>query len=122
MIVYKLTDENMRTNGGYQWALNQRRAIESPDVAADLCTPHWFHCYESPLLAALHNPIHGNFLQPRLFRAEAEEPIKRDRQMKMGCTAMTPLEELPLQEFTLNQRIYYGIQCALAVYSNPILA
>jgi len=111
--IYKLTDENMRTYGGFQWALGVERRIEKK--GGELCSNAYFHAYEHPLLAVLHNPIHANYRNPRLFEAITDDEPLREGQMKLGVKSITLVKELPVPAITDEQRIRYAILCAKVV-------
>ncbi len=111
---YKLTDKQMRTHGGYQWALNEKRTASGE---GELCGPGWLHLYTHPLLAVLLNPIHA-CLAPktmRLFEATAGGRFKHDHGLKFGATEVTLLREIPVPEVTTNQKIRFGILCVKQV-------
>jgi len=117
--IYKLTDADGRTFGGTQWdkGVEHRASGEG-----DLCGPGWLHVYEHPLLAVLHNPIHGNF-QPdtmRLWEAETEDenPL-RDGYLKLGVRHLRTVREIPVPVVTTEQCVRYGILCAMEVYNDP---
>jgi hypothetical protein len=116
MQVYKLTDENLQTYKGFQWTLNKTYEVSGQ---GDLCSAGWLHAYEDPLLAVLHNPIHADYKNPRLFVAEADGEIKRDGQMKLGCQKMILKEKIPLPVISDTQRTAYGILCAKEVCKDP---
>ena len=111
---YKLTDENDQTRNGTQWGEN---VTHEADGLGDLCGPGWLHYYDDPLLAVLHNPIHGNFDDKtmHLWEIEAEGAIKKEGQMKSGCTKMTTTQRINIPTITNKQRIKYSILCALQV-------
>jgi len=106
--IYKLTDQSMQTYDGFQWTLNK---TETADGKGDLCGPGFLHAYTDPLLAVLLNPIHAGIENPRLFRAEGTIK-KTDHGLKVGCTEMTLVEELPLPVVNTTQRVAFGILCA----------
>jgi len=112
--IYKLTDADGRTFGGTQWD----EGIEHRASGAG-----WLHAYEHPLLAVLHNPIHGNF-QPdtmRLWEAETEdENPRREGYMKMGVRHLRIVKEIPVPVVTAEQRVRYAILCAMEVYRGPM--
>ena len=116
MKVYKLTDENARTHGDTQWGPGISHEAKPGD--GELCSEYWIHAYEDPLLAVLHNPLHIAFSKPRLWEAEAEGEIKREGRLKLGCKKLTVLNEIPLPELTVEQRVAYGIYAALEVYKD----
>jgi hypothetical protein len=117
MIVYKLTDENAMTRLVTHWEIG---VMNRAGGEGGLCGPGWLHCYEHPLLAVMHDPIHGNFGESaRMFRCKTLGKVLRDRQMKMGCYDLTPIEEIPLPSVTKIQRVAYAIYCAKEVYHDP---
>jgi len=114
MIVYKLTDENACSLGNTHWTIGKTNTATGE---GGLCGPGWLHCYEHPLLAVLHDPIHGKFgASARMFRCEAGGQILKDDQMKMGCSELTPIEEISLPTLTATKRIAYAIFCSQCVY------
>jgi hypothetical protein len=113
-IYCKLTDQNMRTHNGFQWKLGKKEIIKKK--GGKLCSDSYFHCYEHPLLAVLLNPIHANIKRPRLFLIEVGGECKDDNGLKCGFKEMTMIEEIELPDISLNQKIAFGILCALEVY------
>ena len=113
--IYKLTDMNMKTYGGYPWVLGKWNRTSGK---GDLCGPGWLHAYTSPVLAELLDPIHANFREYRVFRGEASGPVISDRGLKVGYTNMRITEELPRLHITTENRIRFGIACACKVYTS----
>lgn len=113
-IVYKLTDEDMRTHGGYQWVLGEERTFPGK---GQLCTSAYAHAYRSPALAVLMNPVHAYFSKPRLFRAPAV--VERDSGTNLGCTWIRLDCEMELPQVTTVQRVEFAIRVASVVYSDP---
>jgi hypothetical protein len=115
---YKLTDQNMQTHNGFQWTLGKwEKAKGKP--AQELCSDAWLHCYDSPLIAMLHNPIHADIENPRLFKVEVRGEGKDYNGLKRGFQEMRLVEELAVPVISRNQRIRYGILCALMVWVEP---
>lgn len=112
---YKLTDQDMKTYGGFQWKLGETRTTSGK---GDLCGPGWLHCYSNPDLAILLNPLHAGFNNPRLFEVECSGEHKEYRGLKEGFTEITLITELTVPIFTNNQKIAFGILCALEVYKD----
>jgi len=126
MLVYKLTDSKMQTCMGCQWELNEPR-----EILPEKRTPKepWgrFHWYEDSLLAVLHDPNHGQYLntydlirncsKPRgkLFEAEAEGDIFKEGSCG-GSTKLTLLKEISLPGVTPEQRIKYAVLCVQEAY------
>ena len=119
MKAYKLTSKGMRTYNYTQWVLNEAKTTNGKGT---LCGPGWLHFYSHPLLAVFLNRIHCNFDNPRLFEIKAEGKIKNDRGLKLGCTKMTLVKELELPKVTPEQRVKFGILCALEVFKNKEFA
>lgn len=113
--LYKLTDENGRTYGGCQWGPG---VTNTAPGNGPLCSPAWIHAYTDPLLAVMLNSIHGNFAAPRLWECEGEIGAN-DRGLKVGCTTLTTLREIPVPAVTTEQRVKFAILCALQVYNAP---
>ena len=113
--ICKLTDENMQTYNKTQWQLQQ---WQETDGSEELCSPGWLHYYSHPLLAAFLNPIHADFATPRLFEIEIAGKIKEDHGLKLGCTKLRLVKEIAVPAVTLEQRIKFGILCALEVYKD----
>jgi hypothetical protein len=111
---YKLTNQDMTTHNGCKWDINVPK--ETDGDSDSLCNKHWLHYYHHPLLAVLLNPIHGDIDNPRLFEVKALGKHLDDNGLKGGCTKMTLVKEIELPEITLNQKIAFGILCALEIY------
>jgi hypothetical protein len=110
--IYKLTDKDMQTHGGCKWEIGVAKETSG---GGELCGPGWLHAYTSPLLAAFLNPIHGAFITPRLFEAEGHGECREDCGLKVGYTNVTLLHEILLPDVTTEQRITFGILCAMQV-------
>jgi len=114
---YKLTDQNMQTYKGFQWTLGEWQEAKG-NVNKGLCSNAWLYCYDSPLLAVLHNPIHANIKNPRLFEVEIDGETKNDSGMKRGFRKMRLVKEIDVPKISDIQRIAYGILCAKKAYKN----
>ena len=117
--IYKLTDQDMRTYGGYQWGLGKARRT---DGSGALCGSGWLHCYSDPLLAEMLNPIHANINHPRCFVGRGGGRKVDDKGLKAGYTWMCLDAEVPVLGVTTEQRCRFAILCALAVYDNERFA
>lgn len=118
MKLYKLTDENGQTYGGCQWGENITHGEdELLEGEGPLCSGHWYHAYQDPVLAVLMNPAHANFENPKLW--EAEGNLNRVEPDKVGCRSLTTLREISLPEVTTTQRAAFGILAALEVCDKP---
>ncbi|MDD4352556.1 MAG: hypothetical protein PHU71_06315 [Candidatus Gracilibacteria bacterium] len=102
----------MQTHGGCQWTLGEWKETSGN---GELCSDGWLHCYSSPLLAVMLNPIHANISNPRLFEIETDGRMLDDNGLKQGFTRMRLVREIPLPEITTTQRIAFGILCAKRV-------
>ena len=115
MIKYKLTEQNMQTHNGFQWVLGETNRIKIK--GNEMCSREVFHGYDSPLLAVLFNPIHANIKRPLLFKCRVGKIVAHDG-LKFGTKTMTLIAQLELPQISLNQKIAFGILCALGVYKN----
>lgn len=113
--MYKLTDRDMRTYGGFQWELRRWHVISRRERGGGLCSESYFHCYDNALLAVLLNPDHANFANPRLFKCDVKGGSAEDCGLKFGFTKMRLTKEMLLPEVTTTQRIAFGILCAKEV-------
>ena len=109
--LYKLTSQSLTTYHDFPWTLGVPATATGE---GDLCGPGWLHAYTDPLLAVLLNPIHARIKDPRLFRAEGTVGAE-DHGLKVGCTTLTLVEEMPLPVITPTQRVAFGVFCAKEV-------
>jgi len=114
MIKYKLTDQKMQTYQGFQWNLGEWQEARGSSEKG-LCSDGWLHCYDSPLLAVLHNPIHADISNPRLFEVEVDGDCKNDNGIKCGYKRMRLVREISIPIITTEQKIKYAIFCAKQV-------
>jgi len=107
--LYKLTDAQAQTRGRTQWG----EGVEYTAAGeGDLCGPGWLHAYEHPLLAVLHDPVHGRFGANALLWECDGDIGKRDGWLKCGCTRLKTVRRIPRPELTTEQHIRYAILCA----------
>ena len=110
----KFTDSDNTTYNDTIWVPGKWRKT---DGSGELCGPGWLHYYEHPLLAELHNPIHGKYdTGAKLWEIQVGRKILRDDQMKAGATRIRLIREIGRPDITIVQRLAYGILCAKAVY------
>ena len=121
-ILYKLTDAAGRTRGGstvLQWGEGITHTCSLPDAPPVLCMGSVVHAYESPLVAALMDPIHGRYgATARLWEAEGDVVV-REGGLKCGVRSLTTRRETPLPRLTTEQRVEVALRCALTVYREP---
>lgn len=113
--IYKMTDGNMQTRGGFQWALHEPRTAPG---GGPLYTEAWLHAYTDPLVGAFLAPVYSSFERPRLFRGEGEIGAT-DHGLIVGCTRAVLHEELPVPVVTNSQRVRFAILCAWEVCEDP---
>jgi hypothetical protein len=111
--LYKLTNQDMRTHDNTQWVLGEWK--ETDGQLSGLCNGSWLHAYQDPYIAALMNPYHGNFTNPRLFEAEGDGEFLDDYGMKCGVTKLRLVKEIPLPVITDEQRLSIAIKCLVAL-------
>jgi hypothetical protein len=108
---YKLTDQSMCTSCECRWVLGEWKESSGE---GGLCGPGWLHAYNHPLVASFMNPIHACIDNPRLFEVECDGDYLDDHGLKCGHTRMRLVREIELPVLTTEQRVYAGIQCAIA--------
>jgi hypothetical protein len=112
--LYKLTKENGDTFNHTHWSEGTKHEIAKKlrDNTKPLCSEHYIHAYENPLVAVFMNPVHSNFKNPILWQATGWVQ-KRDGQLKCGCFSLKTLKKIPLPALTTNQKIRAAIYCSL---------
>ncbi len=111
--LYKLTDKDAQTRNNCQWGEN---VTHTAPGTGPLCTSGWLHAYTDPLLAVLLNPIHGTFDPATMRLWEADGDVgATDHGLKVGCTRLTTVREIPVPQVTTEQRVRFAILCSLAV-------
>src|SRR5690606_18725048 len=95
---FKLTNKELRTYGGCQWVVGEKKTTSGK---GGLCGPGWLHYYHSPELAVLLNPIHADISEPRLWEVSADGEHKDNCGLKGGCTQMTLVREVELPVVTV---------------------
>jgi hypothetical protein len=112
--LYKLTDEFGSTRNNTHWSegIKHEIAKELRDNTRHLCSVHYLHAYENPLVAVFMNPAHAGYFRPMLWQATGRVQ-KREGQLKCGCFSLRVVQRVQLPEITLNQRVRAAIYCAL---------
>ena len=116
MIRYKLTDQDCRTHGGFQWEPDVWR--EATGVGNQQCTDGVLHYYDSPRIAVLLNPGHARIAGPVLWELETDKELGHDG-VKGWCKRARITLRLPLPELTTEQRIIFAIRAAMLVCFYP---
>ena len=118
MKLYKLTTSAGKTRPGHHNECQWGPGITHQGAGkGDLCGPGYIHAYEHPLLAVLLNPIHADYNDPLLWECDGDI-AKRDHQLKVGCVSLTTVKTTPLPVITTEQRVKFGILCAIRVHDN----
>ena len=111
-IRYKLTTQDLTTYANTKWVLNEWKETSGN---GELCNSGWLHCYTSPLLAILLNPIHANIFNPKLFKCEVDGKCLEDYGRKEGWTRMRIIEEMEVPQLSNINKIAFGILCSLEI-------
>ena len=109
---YKITDKNMQTHGGCQWEVGKIQEIKKKGNT--LCTDEVFHYYDTPELAVIFNPIHGVYIDYRIWEIEGDE-VNHDS-LKGGSKWQKIIKEIPIPKISLEQKVKFGIFCSKKVY------
>lgn len=119
MKLYKLTTADGRTRLGEQNECQWGENITHRGTGkGGLCGPGFIHAYTDPLLAVMFNPIHADYSNPQLWECEGDVALS-DRGTKVGCVSLTTVRRIQLPQVTTEQRVRFGILCALQVYTKP---
>jgi len=107
---YKLTDENGKTYGGYEWGPG---VSHSAPGTGELCSTGWIHVYDSPWVAVMMNSYYADFENPRLWECEVSGNELNDHGLKRGVRQCMTVREIPMPVLTTEQRVEIAIRCAL---------
>jgi len=114
-MIYKLTDQDLRTYHGFQWKLGVEVRTSGE---GGLCGPGWIHVYTDLLVAVMMNPIFGDLKNPRMFE-EPGEIEKDDYGLTGGVTHLALSHEIPVPAITTEQRVRFAVLCAKECYTEP---
>jgi len=119
---YKLITRDGQTRPGLPgettWRIGHTvHALGDPDQ--DLCSDGWLHCYDSPELAVLLNPIHAAITDPRMMIVQCGGESRDDHGLKRGYRSMKPILYMDCPEATTEIYVRFTILCALKVYQAP---
>lgn len=94
MLKFKLVTKDRKTRVDYDnemvWEIGQRvEAVGDRDQG--LCSDERLHCYDSPELAALRNPMYDGIKNPRMMAVKVEGIGKSDHGLNVGYLAVTPV-------------------------------
>ncbi len=117
MKYYKLTNQEGKTYSGTVWG--EGITHQPTGKGKELCTADVIHVYDHPLKAAMFNPMHAKFTNPRLWECQVRRVVADDG-LKVGVKHCTTLKEIPLPEITTKQRVYFALLVALEVYTEPL--
>lgn len=109
--VYKIVRPDLTTQYGERERYVVGEWMTAPGTGA-LCSAGWHHCYRHPLLAVLHNPIHGDYAPLHLYEAEARGVALHEGWMKSGYSELRLVGLIPTPPVTTDQRVRYAIACA----------
>lgn len=113
---YKMLHKDLTTYNGFQWTPYKWHETSGE---GNLCGPGWLHCYGSPHLAVLLNPVHANILNPVLWECHVIGKSKHEGELKSGYTGMSLIRPYEIPTYTEDQLIAFSIFCALKVCKHP---
>lgn len=113
-IRYKLLTQRNMSHGLTYWDYS---ITHHTSGQGGLCGPGWLHCYTSPLLAVMLNPLHANFNNPRLYKVWVSGKHKSDMGLKEGWTMMRLHSRMKLPRVSRRQRMAFAILCLLQLPS-----
>ena len=111
--MYKLVSQDYTTHGGTKWESGKK--VVANGIGAEMCTDQVLHCYSSPYLAILFNPIHADIHNPRLIAVSCSKIIASDG-LKFACKEQTMLKEIPCPRISALQSTEFAIRVAMLQY------
>ena len=112
--IYKLTRPDGTTYGEFQWEPGKLYRFPG---GGELCTAAYAHGYRTPAMAVLMNPMHANFDSYVLWRGEGVVEI--DDGTKVGLTECVLHKQIEAPLLTIEQRVEFGLRCAMLVCADP---
>ena len=116
MKLIKLTDQDGFTTNHTKWRKNVTH--KATGMGKVLCTADVIHAYEDARIAVVMNPVHGNFLNPIGWEAEADEIVASDG-LKVGVKTLTTIRRVALPKISLTQQVAFGILSAMVICMRP---
>jgi hypothetical protein len=105
--VYKLTTGDNKTRAGASNETQWGPGVTHTALGnGDMCTAAYIHGYAHPYLAVLFNPIHANISNPNLWDCAAT--VEKTDGLKVGCTELTTIKQIPLPQITPKQRAKFA--------------
>ena len=125
MKLYKLTNARGYTREEHLNCLQWGKGIiyEAAGAAGQpLCTSGLMHCYLHKLVAVLCDCLDGNYgPDGRLWKCTGEGEFLSDG-LQGGFRKLTSLEEVPLPKITMEERVHWGILCAIEVFDEELFS
>lgn len=117
MHLYKVTDGRGQTMGSTQWGEGVTHEASGRGTPL-LCSDRVIHAYIDPLVATFMEVEHTHFCNPLLWIAEGEIVVRSPT--KVGCHSLTTIRRIDFPKVTTDQRVAFGILCALEVCDDPV--
>lgn len=108
---YLITDQENKTWRDIQWGENVTHEEENFN--------YHFWVYNSPQVAAYMYPCYEGTKNPKLWTA-AGQHCTRDDKIRTLFSRLTSVKQLPMTFPTDEQRINFGILCAMNLVLNPL--
>ena len=113
----KWVSPNMTTRNNTHWKLNVPKELPEKKNLW-LCSEGLFHYFLHPYFAVMFKEKYRCEDYSKLYEVLPERKIIKDGSL-CGATKLTLIKQLEIPEVTLEQRISFGILCALEVYKEP---
>jgi hypothetical protein len=106
-----ITNQNNKTWRDVQWGENVSHTEENPN--------YHFVVYNSPLVASYMYPCYEGIENPKLWNAIGENPENIIESFRSKFSKLTTINECNIKLPTNEQRINFGILCAVNVVQYP---
>ena len=108
---YLITDQENKSWRDIQWGENVTHEEENSN--------YHFSVYHSPQVACYMYPCYEGIKNPKLWIASGENP-NRDEGLRSKFSKLTTIKEFVVSLPTDDQRITFGILCAMNLVVNPL--
>lgn len=121
---YKFLTSRKESYAGTRWEIGKWKKVDGK--VKRLCSSSWLHCYCDPILAVLHDRIHGAYMEYstgcKLYEVEVKGKSLTEGQIKEGWTEMRVKRQISIPKITLEIRLRYAIMCAIKVCPSKSVA
>lgn len=109
---YLVTDQDNKTWRDIQWGENVTHDEENSN--------YHFEVYNSPQVACYMYPCYEGIKNPKIWLCTTGDNLSREDGFRTRFAKITTIKEFPISLPTIEQRITFGILCAMSLVLNPL--